>query len=154
MIGGTSYWVRVTNLYGTSDSATAVLSLATTGPVITQVVTVANRTAVISPNTWIEIHGTNLTPASANRLWQGSDFVNNQLPLQLDTVTATVSGRSAYVEYISPTQVNVLTAPDSIQGAVQVLLGSNGVTSTPFTVNAQPVAPAFFVFPRFALPGR
>jgi len=79
-------------------------------------------------------------------LWQGTDFLNNQLPLALDTVTATVNGKSAYVEYISPTQVNVLTPPDAMQGNVQVLMSSGGANSAPFPVQAQALTPAFFTF--------
>jgi uncharacterized protein (TIGR03437 family) len=142
----TSYWVRVTNPYGSADSSTATLTLGPGGPVITQVLTAANQSPTISPNTWVELHGTNLAPAGDTRLWQASDFVNNQLPVQLDTVTATVNGRSAYVEYISPTQVNILTPPDSLQGSVQVLMSRSGVNSPPITVTGQPIAPAFFVF--------
>jgi uncharacterized protein (TIGR03437 family) len=142
-----SYWVRVSNPYGSVDSSTAILTLAAGGPVITQVLTVANQSSTIAPNTFVEIHGTNLAPAGHTRAWQGSDFTNSQLPVQLDTVTATVNGRSGYVEYISPTQVNILTPPDALQGTVQVLMSSGGVNSAPFPVLAQPIAPAFFVFP-------
>jgi len=136
----------VTNPYGSTDSSTATLTLVAGGPVITQVLTVANQSPTIAPNTFVEIHGTNLAPAGDTRAWQGSDFVNSQLPVQLDTVTATVNGRSAYVEYISPTQVNILTPPDALQGTVQVLMSSGGVNSAPFAVSAQPILPAFFVF--------
>jgi uncharacterized protein (TIGR03437 family) len=142
-----SYWVRVSNPYGSVDSSTAILTLAAGGPVITQVLTVANQSSTIAPNTFVEIHGTNLAPAGHTRAWQGSDFTNSQLPVQLDTVTATVNGRSGYVEYISPTQVNILTPPDALQGTVQVLMSTGGVNSAPFPVLAQPIAPAFFVFP-------
>lgn len=144
------YWVRVSNPYGSANSNTAELTIGAppvSGPAITQVLTAANQTPIISPNTWVEIHGTNLAPAGDTRLWQGSDFANSQLPVRLDTVTATVNGRSAYVEYISPTQVNILTPPDALQGTVQVLMSSGGVNSAPFSVLAQPIAPAFFVFP-------
>jgi uncharacterized protein (TIGR03437 family) len=139
----------VSNFSGTVDSTTAVLTLGpppVAGPVITKVVTAASQSPPISPNTWVAIYGTNLAPEGDTRSWQGSDFANNHLPVQLDTVTATVNGRSAYVGYISPTQVNVLTSPDALQGAVQVLMSSGGVNSAPFTVQAQPISPAFFVF--------
>jgi len=141
-----SYWVRVSSPYGSVDSATATLILTAGGPVITQVLTVANHSSTIAPNTWIEIHGNNLAPPNDTRLWQTSDFVNAQLPVRLDTVAATVNGKSAYVEYISPTQVNVLTPPDNITGPVQLLMSVGGVNSAPFPVTATPVAPAFFVF--------
>jgi uncharacterized protein (TIGR03437 family) len=78
--------------------------------------------------------------------WQGSDFANNQMPKQLDNVSATVAGKSAYVYYISPTQINVLTPPDAMSGAVQVVVTNNGTVGTSFTAQAQALSPSFFVF--------
>ena len=63
----------------------------------------------------------------------------------MDGVSATVNGKSAYVSYISPTQVNILTPPDAIQGPVQVQLTKSGAASAPFTAQAQPASPSFFV---------
>ena len=80
------------------------------------------------------------------RAWQGSDFVNNQMPSQLDGVSVTVNGKSAYVYYINPGQVDILTPPDALQGPVQVQLTTGGIASVPVTVQAQPESPSFFVF--------
>jgi uncharacterized protein (TIGR03437 family) len=100
----------------------------------------------IAPNTWVTIIGSNLSPPGDSRAWQGSDFVNNQMPVQLDGVSATVNGNSAYVYYISPTQVNILTPPDAITGTVQVQVTNNGQASGSFTAQAQAESPSFFVF--------
>src|SRR5262249_15402824 len=78
------------------------------------------------------------------RTWQGADFVNNQLPVQLDGVRVTVNGKSAYVYYISPTQVNILTPPDDMPNQVQVQVTNSGVISAPFLIQAQAAAPSFF----------
>src|SRR5450759_2484418 len=66
------------------------------------------------------------------------------MPTQLDGVSVTVNGKAAYVYYISPSQVNVLTPPDAMQGAVPVQLTSAGFTSGT-SVQAQPVSPSLFV---------
>jgi uncharacterized protein (TIGR03437 family) len=66
----------------------------------------------IAANTWVTIAGANLAPVGDARIWQGSDFVNNQMPTSLDGVSVTVNGQPAYVYYISPTQVNILTPPN------------------------------------------
>jgi uncharacterized protein (TIGR03437 family) len=50
------------------------------------------------------------------------------------------------VYYISPTQVNILTPPDAMQGPVQVVLTNAGVSSAQATVQAQALSPSFFVF--------
>ncbi len=68
------------------------------------------------------------------------------MPTQLDGVTVTVNGQNAFVDYISPTQVNALTPLDATNGPVKVVLTSAGVASAPVTVTLGPVAPSFFLF--------
>jgi len=92
-----------------------------------------------APATWVAIFGTNL--AQTTRLWQTSDFVNGALPTSLDGVSVTIDGIPAYVEYISPTQINVLAPDDDTVGPVAVVV--NGTT---FQVQKQQFAPAFFTF--------
>lgn len=113
-------------------------------PVITRVGNAAGNSTTIAPNTWIEIKGTNLS--SATRVWAGTDFVAGQMPIRVDGVSATVNGKNAFVYYVSPTQVNLLTPPDLLQGAVQVVVTAAGGSSSPFTVQAQELSPAFFTF--------
>jgi uncharacterized protein (TIGR03437 family) len=60
----------------------------------------------------VEIKGSGLSLTEPPRIWQGSDFVGNKMPVQLDGVSATVNGKSAYLYFISPGQVNILTPPD------------------------------------------
>jgi uncharacterized protein (TIGR03437 family) len=98
----------------------------------------------IAPNTWVEIKGLNLAPDS--RIWQPSDFINNQLPTQLDGVSATVNGKAAFPYYISPTQVNILTPPDAISGPVQVQVTNNGAIAAQVVSQSQSISPSFFVF--------
>jgi len=116
------------------------------GPAITLVVNAEGGGAAIAPNTWVQINGSGLALAGDARVWQGSDFVNNQMPTQLDGVTVTMNGENAYVYYISPSQVNVLTPPDLAPGTVQVMVTNGGTTSAPFTVQALPQSPSFFIF--------
>ena len=87
-----------------------------TGPAVFEVANAEGESPVIAPNTWVEIKGVNLAPSGDARIWQGSDFVGNLMPTQLDKVSVTVNGKSAFVYYISPTQINVLTPPDSMSG--------------------------------------
>jgi uncharacterized protein (TIGR03437 family) len=117
----------------------------TSAPTITAVANAEGQSPTIALNTWVEIKGTNLAPANDSRTWQPSDFANNQMPTELDGVSASVNGKDAYIYYISPTQVNILTPPNVIQGPVTVVL-ANGAASTAFTAQAQPLSPSFFVF--------
>ncbi|MGA2116778.1 MAG: SBBP repeat-containing protein, partial [Bryobacteraceae bacterium] len=114
------------------------------GPVISSVSNNASGTATIAPNTWVSIYGTGLAPDS--RLWQGSDFVNGQMPTGLDGVSVTMNGTPAYVEYINATQINVLTPLSLTAGPVQVVVTNGTTASAAFPATAQAVAPAFFVF--------
>jgi uncharacterized protein (TIGR03437 family) len=118
---------------------------ATTGPEIAFVANAAGESPTIAPNTWLEIKGVKLAPAGDSRIWQSSDFAGNTMPTQLDKVGVTVNGKNAYVYYVSPEQVNILTPPDAITGAVQLVVTNNGAATAAFTVQAQPVSPSFFM---------
>jgi uncharacterized protein (TIGR03437 family) len=122
------------------------ISSGTTAPTIASVTNAEGDAPTIAPNTWLAIKGSNLAPANDSRLWQGSDFVNNQMPTQLDGVSVTVNGKSAYVYYISPAQLNVLSPPDAISGSAPVVVTVNGTPSAAFNVQAQPLSPSLFVF--------
>jgi uncharacterized protein (TIGR03437 family) len=112
-------------------------------PAITSVTAAESESTTIAPNTWIEIKGSGL--AQSLRIWQGPDFVNLQLPTQLDGVSVKMNGENAYVYYLSPSQLNVLTPPDLAPGPVQVTVTTAGGASRAFTVQGQPLSPSFFV---------
>jgi len=120
--------------------------LTTAAPAVTLVANAEGGVATIAPNSWVEIKGSNLGPAGDTRIWQNPDFVNNQLPTSLDGVSVTVNGQPAYVYYISPTQLNILTPPNAISGSVPVQVSENGVIGANFMVQAQAESPSFFVF--------
>ena len=115
-------------------------------PAISLVANAFGESRTIAPNTWVEIKGVNLASLGDVRAWQGSDFVNNQLPAALDGVSVAMNGKNAYVYYISPIQINVLTPADLTPlGAVQVIVTVKGVVSAAFASQAQPISPSFFV---------
>lgn len=127
----------------TADSYTLAPQVSLLSPVITG----ANNAAdggPIAPNTWMAIRGSNLAPTT--RVWQDSDFSAGQMPTQLDGVSVTVNGKPAFVYYISPGQVNVLSPPDPLPASAPVILTANGTASPPFNASAQALAPAFFTF--------
>jgi uncharacterized protein (TIGR03437 family) len=115
-------------------------------PAINLVANAEGESPTIAPNTWAEIKGLNLAPANDSRIWRSSDFVGGKLPSQLDGVSVTVNGKAAYVYYISPSQVNILTPPDAMSGPVQVQVANGGTVSAAFTAQARAESPSFFVF--------
>jgi uncharacterized protein (TIGR03437 family) len=117
-----------------------------TKPEILFVNTVAGGAPMTAPNTWLTIRGTNLS--ATTRAWQQSDFVNGQMPVQLDNVSVSVNGKPAFVQYVSPGQINVLTQLDSTLGAIDIVVTSSGASSAPFQIPMRIVAPGFFLFAR------
>ena len=119
---------------------------ATTGPLVSLVANAEGEDTTIAPNTWLEIKGSRLAPPGDSRIWQTSDFVGNKMPTQLDGVSVTVNGHSAYVYYISPTQINILTPPDTLPADAPIVVSNNGAASAPFATLPQTLSPSFFVF--------
>ncbi len=115
------------------------------GPVISSVTTAGGESLTIAPNTWIEIKGASLG-LPENRTWQSSDFVNGQMTASLDGIIVSMNGESAYVYYIGPNQIDVLTPPDLAPGPVQVVVTVATVSSPTFASPAQPLSPSLFVF--------
>jgi uncharacterized protein (TIGR03118 family) len=107
------------------------------------VVNGASFQSTLAPNTWVSITGANLS--GTTRIWDSDDFVANALPTDIDSVSVTVNGMRAYVEYVSPAQLNVLLPVGTPQGAVTLETYSFGLTGDAVTVQVQAVAPAFFM---------
>ncbi len=108
----------------------------------TGVVNGASFSTTLAPNGWVSIFGGGLS--ATTRGWLAADFVNNQLPTQLDGVAVTVNGEPAFPAFISPTQINFLVPSDLAPGSVQVTTTNNGLTSAPVNLTLTPAAPAFF----------
>jgi uncharacterized protein (TIGR03437 family) len=125
--------------HGLVGSIQAAPSLTAAG-----VVNAANFQTGIAQNTWVTITGANLS--ATTRAWTGSDFVNGKLPTKLDGVSVTVNGKPAYVEYISPKQVNILTPVDVTLSSVQVQVTNYGLVGASVSATLQILSPAFFVY--------
>jgi len=127
----------------TAVVATPTIAWAQAIPVIASVENAEGGRAAIAPNMWMEIDGTNLAPAADRIVAQ---FPNNQMPRLVDGVGVTVNGKAAYMFYVSPTQLNVLTPPDAMTGSVQVQVSNGGIVSASVSVPAQAESPSFFGF--------
>jgi len=116
-----------------------------TGPVVSVAANAVGEDLNIAPNMWVEIKGANLAPAGDARIAQAFDYIGNQMPTHLDGVSATVNGVSAYVFYISRTQIYILTPPDALPAYPQIVVTNNGAAGPPFAALGQTLAPSFFV---------
>ena len=113
-------------------------------PTITSVSNAADIQSGIAMNTFISVYGSDLAPITRN--WTNSDFSGTKLPTSLDGVSVTVNGLPAFVYYISPKQIDVLTPVDTTTGPVQVQVTDNGLVSNSMSTTMQPYSPAFFLF--------
>jgi uncharacterized protein (TIGR03437 family) len=113
-------------------------------PTITSVNT-AGGFQSIAQNDWIEIKGTNLAPSSGLTWSSAPEFSNGKMPVQLGTVSVAVNGKSAYVFYISETQINALTPLDDTQSSVPIVVTNGSNSSAPFSANILPAAPSFLL---------
>jgi uncharacterized protein (TIGR03437 family) len=117
----------------------------------------------IAQNTWIEIKGSNLVPATTPAdgvIWSTApSFASGRLPTQLEGISVTINGKPAYVYFYcsaatSPVctrdQINVLTPLDDTLGPVSLVVTSavrGGTASTkPFVATMKAVVPSFLRF--------
>jgi uncharacterized protein (TIGR03437 family) len=109
--------------------------------------------SAIAPGTWIEIYGVNLA-TTLSQTWAGSDFNGTQAPTGLGGTTVTVAGKLAYVDFVSPGQVNVQVPSGVPSGAQPVVVTTAGGSSFAYTVNVNATQPGFLAPPVFILNGR
>ena len=109
-----------------------------------QIVNGASLLPGIGPASWMTIQGANLSTTA--RPWTSADFSGNNLPMQLDGVSVMVNSKPAYVYYISPSQVNVLTPDDVANGPVSVQVTTVQGTSNPVTTTEMPLSTALFTY--------
>jgi uncharacterized protein (TIGR03437 family) len=134
----------ILSIGGASSQSLTLPVGAFTGTVITSVENGASFLPGISQGAWTTIKGTSLS--GTTRIWTGADFNGNNLPTQLDQVSVTIDGKPAYVYYVSPTQLNVLSPADATQGQVPVQVTYAGKTSNTLNATQATFAPALFMF--------
>jgi len=106
-------------------------------PTITSggVVPIYSVTPVVQPGEWVSIYGSNL--ASSAVTWSG-DF-----PISLGGTSVSIDGKSAYLWYVSPTQINLQAPADSATGSVPVIVTTSAGSSPTATVTLAQFAPSF-----------
>ena len=100
----------------------------------------------LTPGAWVTIKGANL--ASTIDTWDHA-VVDGKLPTSLDGVTVLINSRPAYIQYISPTQINlVVPGLNTTSSSTSVLVNNNGASATSsFVAPVKSLAPAFFSWP-------
>ena len=106
----------------------------------------------VAPGSWIEIYGSGL--ASGSRLWTGADFSGVNAPTALDGTKVTIGSQAAFVDYISPNQVNAQVPSNVGTGSVQMTVTSGSVTTAPYAVTITPTQPGLLAPASFNVNGR
>jgi uncharacterized protein (TIGR03437 family) len=105
----------------------------------------------IAPGSWIEIHGSGL--ASDSRGWNNADFNGQTAPTSLDGTSVTIAGQAAFINYVSPTQINAQVPSGIPAGQQQVIVTAPTVPSAPYTVTVNPTQPGLFAPPSLMVSG-
>jgi len=120
-------------------------------PVITGVISAGAYGALpaAASGSWVEIYGSDLAPATL--IWTAADFVGDTAPMALDSVQVTVGGQPAFVEYVSPGQVNAQVPSNIGTGSVPLTVTSGGVTSAPVNLTVSAAEPGLLAPPAFKI---
>jgi uncharacterized protein (TIGR03437 family) len=106
----------------------------------------------VAPGSWMEIYGTNLS--ATTRGWAGTDFTGNQAPTSLDNVKVTIGGQLAFVDYVSPTQVNAQVPAGVATGSQQMTVTAPGGTSSAYNITVNSLEPGMLAPPAFIVGGK
>ncbi|MGB7763348.1 MAG: IPT/TIG domain-containing protein [Bryobacteraceae bacterium] len=104
-----------------------------------------------APGSWIEIYGTSL--AADTRLWTSADFNGVNAPTSIDNTTVTIGGQSAFIYYVSPTQVNAQVPSNVGTGPQPVVVSTAVGASDPVTITINQLEPGLLAPPSFKVGG-
>ena len=123
---------------GTGNSYDGFIAKISFAPSITsgRINPIYSTSTTIQPGEWVSIYGTNLAAAPAT--WIGN------FPASLGGTTVTINGKSAYLWYVSPGQINLQAPDDPTTGAVPVVVTTANGSATS-TVTLAQFAPSFLL---------
>lgn len=109
----------------------------------------ASGAAGVAPGAWLSIYGSNL--ASTTYTAQSSDLSGSYLPVKLQGVSVQIDGQAAYIDYVSPTQINVLAPADAKTGSVSVSVTNSAGMSNSVSAAQSAILPALFASSGYVL---
>ncbi len=104
-----------------------------------------------APGSWIEIYGTNL--AGVTQTWGSSDFSGVIGPTTLGGTSVTIGGQPAYVDFVSPLQVNVQVPGGVPTGGQSLIVTTAAGSSAPFPVTVNATQPGLLAPSNFNVGG-
>ncbi len=134
--------VRITLAFRSGDSLADNIAFTLTAPGAPPVIALGGIVSAsgfggfssIAPGTFVVIYGSQLASSTAG--WSGADFVNGVAPTKLGGVSVSIGGEPAFINYISPGQVNVLVPSNAPigTGKVDITLTNENGTSDPYGI--------------------
>jgi uncharacterized protein (TIGR03437 family) len=106
----------------------------------------------IAPGTWIEITGYGLAPST--REWTTADFNGALAPQSLEGVRVTIGGQGAFLNYISPGQVNALVPANVGAGSASIVVNNGASNIGPYVVNVSTTMPGLLAPEAFRVNGQ
>ena len=95
--------------------------------------------STIAPGSWVEIYGYNL--ASTTRSWAASDFNGINAPTSLSGTTVSIGGQPAFIDYVSPSQINVQIPFNLSPGPQALTVTTAAGTSDPYAIEVNAIQP-------------
>jgi len=95
-----------------------------------------STSTTIQPGSFVSIFGTNLASTTTNS--------NGAFDTMLGGTSVTIDGKSAYLVYVSPAQLNLQAPDDTFRGSVNVVV-TTAAGSAPSTVTLGDFGPSFSV---------
>lgn len=148
------------NVYFSDNQASRIRVLKPAPVSVTQAPSITSATSAsafgggrsIAPGTWVEIIGTSL--ATRTREWTGADFLGGKAPTTLGGTQVTIGGRSAFLSYVSATQVNALVASDAALGPQSIVVTTSDGTSDAYPIVINQAEPGLLAPSAFQSSGR
>jgi uncharacterized protein (TIGR03437 family) len=119
-------------VFGTFDATPAIQSVISAGSY--------GGFSAVAPGTWMEIYGTNFANV-LSQTWATADFNGNAAPTALGGTTVTIGGQPAFIDYISPGQVNAQVPSNIATGPQPVVVSMAGGTSVAYTATVNVTEP-------------
>jgi len=107
--------------------------------------------SAVAPGSWIEIYGANLAPDT--NTW-GAYFSGINAPTTIDGVKVTIGGQAAFIDYISPAQVNAQIPSTVPTGSQPVVITNASGTSAAVSITVNAEQPGLLAPPLFIVGGK
>jgi len=105
----------------------------------------------IAPGSWIEIYGTNLAATTAT--WDNL-FTGVNAPTTVNRTSVTIGGQLAFLDYVSPTQVNAQVPSNVLTGTQPIVVTTAAGASAAYNINVNAQQPGMLAPANFIIGGK